>query len=240
MTLSDSLPSGSKPSPRGKKGERTRARLIDAARRVFERDGYLDARVLDITAEAGMSSGSFYTYFEDKDDIFAAVVDKSQDKMLHPGLAQRLGSDDPEALVDGANRDYVESVRKNARLLALFEQVAHIDDDFKEMGRKRAKEFALRNAKMIERLQDEGRADPEVDPFVAAHALSAMVGRMAFIVYILGEQIPFEHLISTLNRLWANALRMDAPTLTGGSGQISNGSAPKLNGNGAREGARTT
>jgi AcrR family transcriptional regulator len=191
---------------------------------VFERDGYLDARVTDITAEAGMSSGSFYTYFDGKEAVFIAVVDEFQDQMLHPGLAQRLGSDDAETLVDGANRDYIESVRKNARLVALFEQVANIDEDFKEMRRNRAKDFALRNAKMIQRLQDEGRADPEVDSFVAAHALSAMVGRMAFIVYVLDEQIPFEHLIATLNRLWANALRMDAPALTGEPMPAVNGS----------------
>lgn len=225
--MSNSLTPGTKPSPRGKKGERTKARLIDAARRVFERDGYLDARVTDITAEAGLSSGSFYTYFDGKEAVFIAVVDEFQDEMLHPGIAQRIGSDDAEALVDGANRDYIESVRDNRRLVALFEQVANIDDDFRAMRLKRAKDFALRNATMIKRLQDEGRADPEIDPFVAAHALSAMVGRMGFIVYVLGEEIPFDHLIGTLNRLWANALRMDAPTLTGGPTPPANGKAAK-------------
>jgi AcrR family transcriptional regulator len=212
--MSGSLTSGASPSPRGKKGERTRARLVDAARRVLERDGYLDARVIDITAEAGMSSGSFYTYFDGKEDVFAAVVDEFQEKLLNPEKGQRLGPEDAEAFVYEANRDYVESVRKNARLLALFEQVANIDDDFKEAERRRAKDFALQNAKIIQQLQDDGRADPGVDSLIAAHALSAMIRSMAFIVYVLGEQIPFEDLMDTLNRLWGNALRIDTPTPT--------------------------
>ena len=45
-----------------------------AARRVFERDGYFGARVADITAEAGVAHGSFYTYFASRQDVFVAVL----------------------------------------------------------------------------------------------------------------------------------------------------------------------
>jgi AcrR family transcriptional regulator len=221
--MSGSLTPGPKTSPRGKKGERTRARLVDAARRVLERDGYLDTRVSDITTEVGMSSGTFYTYFDGKEDVFAAVVDEFQDQLLNPGKGHRLGPEDAEEYVYEANRDYVESVRKNVRLLALFEQVANIDDDFKEAERRRAKEFALQNAEIISRLQEEGRADPKVDSLIAAHALSAMIRSMAFIVYVLGEQIPFEDLMGTLNRLWGNALCIEAPRETVGSNSASDG-----------------
>jgi len=44
-----------------RRGVRTRQALVDAARVVFEREGYLDARLTDITAEASCSSGTFYT-----------------------------------------------------------------------------------------------------------------------------------------------------------------------------------
>ncbi|MGH2927257.1 MAG: TetR family transcriptional regulator, partial [Solirubrobacteraceae bacterium] len=70
------MASGTRPSrtspkaPVRARGVRTRAALIDAARRVFERDGYLEARVADIAAAAGVAHGSFYTYFDSKDDVF--------------------------------------------------------------------------------------------------------------------------------------------------------------------------
>ena len=46
-----------------------------AAQKVFERDGFLDARITDITATARTATGSFYTYFNGKEEIFLAVVE---------------------------------------------------------------------------------------------------------------------------------------------------------------------
>jgi AcrR family transcriptional regulator len=196
-------------APRTRRGARTRAALIEAARTVFERDGFLDARITDITKEAGVASGTFYTYFDGKEEIFQALVEAVQEDMLHPRLRERLGDEDPLALIDAANRDYLLAYKRNARLMALFEQVAQIDDDFRQLRRKRGAAFVRRNAKMIRRLQEAGRADPDLDPMVAAYALSGMVGRMAYSVFNLGERIPFERLVTTLNQLWANALQLD-------------------------------
>jgi AcrR family transcriptional regulator len=196
-------------APRSARGHRTRAALIAAARRVFERDGYVDARIVDITKEAGVASGTFYTYFDGKEEIFQALVEEVQEDMLHPRLRERLGDEDPLALIDAANRDYLLAYKRNARLMALFEQVAQIDDEFRELRRRRGAAFVRRNAKMIRRLQESGRADPELDPMIAAHALSGMVGRIAYSVFNLGERIPFERLVTTLNQLWANALKLD-------------------------------
>ena len=52
-----------------------------AAREVFERDGFLDARIADITATARTATGSFYTYFTSKEEIFLAVVDELSDEV---------------------------------------------------------------------------------------------------------------------------------------------------------------
>ena len=52
-------------------------------------------------------------------------------------------------------------------------------------------------------------ADPELDPLISAQALSAMVGRMANSSYVLGDEVPFEQLVATLTRLWANALHLN-------------------------------
>jgi AcrR family transcriptional regulator len=194
---------------RSRRGERTRATLVAAARTVFERDGFLDARIVDITEEAGVAAGTFYTYFDGKEEIFRALVEAVQEDMLHPRLRERLGDEDPLALIDAANREYLLAYKRNARLMALFEQVAQIDDDFRELRRRRGAAFVRRNAKMIRRLQESGRADPELDPLIAAQALSGMVGRIAYSVFNLGERIPLERLVTTLNQLWANALKLD-------------------------------
>jgi AcrR family transcriptional regulator len=195
--------------PRTARGARTRAALVAAARTVFERDGYLNARLTDITAEAKCSTGSFYTYFNNKEEVFAAVLEEAQEEMLHPHVREVTDSEDPFAVIEASNRAYLEAYERNAKLMRLLEQVATIDDNFRELRRRRGALFAQRNARSIRDLQARGLADPELDPVIAARALSSMVGRTAHSVYILGDHIDREQLVATLTRLWANALRLE-------------------------------
>jgi AcrR family transcriptional regulator len=195
-------------TPRSARGIRTRNALIVAAREVFERDGYLDARMSDISLAAGVAAGSVYTYFDGKEEIFAAVADQVQEEMLHPRLRERTGITDPRRLIDLANREYLRSYQKNARLMALLEQVSQIDEDFRALRIQRAHAFIGRNAKMISGLQESGQADPSLDPLMTAHSLSAMVSRMAYLAFVLKLPMPFEQLVTTLNQLWANALQL--------------------------------
>jgi AcrR family transcriptional regulator len=198
--------------PRTARGARTRAALVTAARTVFERDGYLNARLTDITAEAKCSTGSFYTYFTNKEEIFAAVLEEAQEEMLHPHVREVAGDDeDPVALIEASNRAYLDAYRRQAKLMKLLEQVATIDDSVRDFRRRRSAAFAKRNARSIRDLQARGLADPDLDPEITARALSGMVGRLANAVYVLGDPIDHEDLIQTLTRLWANALRLEIP-----------------------------
>ncbi|MFL6113677.1 MAG: TetR/AcrR family transcriptional regulator [Catenulispora sp.] len=196
--------------PRSARGIRTRNALVAAARVVFERDGYLDARLADISAEAGVASGSFYTYFEGKEEIFRAVAEQVTEEMAHPHLRARTGVTDPRELIDLANREYLRAYRRNAKLMGLFEQVAQVDEDFRKVRIERANAFVRRNAKMIRDLQDRGLADAELDPLLTAHALSGMVSRMAYVAFVQKAPMPFERLLATLNRIWVNALGLTA------------------------------
>lgn len=194
--------------PRTKRGERTRAALVAAAREVFERDGYLDAKIADISKAAGAAAGSFYTYFDSKEEIFTAVVGQVQEEMLHPHVRARTGVTDARELIEAANREYLLAYKRNARLMAVFEQVTQINEDFRKLRMERNRAFVQRNAKMIRELQESGVASADLDPLVTAQALSAMVSRMAYIVFVQNQRIAFEKLVTTLTQLWANALQL--------------------------------
>ena len=47
--------------------------IIDAAIRVFARNGYYNSRVSDIAREAGIASGTIYLYFRTKDEILVTL-----------------------------------------------------------------------------------------------------------------------------------------------------------------------
>ncbi|MFE3542576.1 TetR/AcrR family transcriptional regulator [Nocardia sp. NPDC059177] len=195
--------------PATPRGLRTRAALIAAGRTVFERMGYLDTRLVDITQEAQCSSGTFYTYFAGKEEIFAAILEHAQEDMLHPGMARVDAEDDPAAIIEASNRAYFEAYRRNAKLMGLLEQVAAIDPEFGTLRQNRADAFIHRNARSIADLQQRGIADPDLDPLLTARALSSMVSRLAFHHFVLGADTEnLDDLVFTATRLWVNALRM--------------------------------
>lgn len=194
----------SEAAPKTQRGARTRAALVDSARRVFEREGFLSTKITDITREAGVATGSFYTYFADKEEVFAAVMDDVRHEMLHPTVE---AAEDPVAAIEVANRAYLEAVRRNARLVALMEQVGAIDERFRAWRQETGRVFVERNTAAIRSLQRQGLADPRLDPELAARALSAMVSRMAYLTFVSGEVgASLEDVLAAVTRLWANAL----------------------------------
>ena len=69
--------------PAAKRSRKTpaqrRAELVYSADAVFMEKGYEAATVADITSRAGSSHGTFYVYFDSKEDIFDAVA---QDRVM--------------------------------------------------------------------------------------------------------------------------------------------------------------
>jgi len=188
------------------KGGRTRRQLLVAARRVFERDGFLAARITDIAEEAGVAHGSFYTYFTSKEEIFREVFLDVQATILERPELRDIDHD-PWSVIEAANRRYLEVYRDNAALLAVWEQVAAFDNEFSQMVRAWGNEhFVARIEHALRRWQAEGLADPRIEPTYAAHALSHMATRFAYLMFGLHEPFDFETAVEQLTRLWANAL----------------------------------
>ncbi len=57
------------------RGVRSREALLAAARRLFQRRGYANTKIADITREAGRASGSFYTYFANKEEVLEQMAE---------------------------------------------------------------------------------------------------------------------------------------------------------------------
>jgi len=62
--------------PNAERQARTRAALLGAARQVFTRDGFANARTSEIVAGTGLTRGALYYHFPDKLALFDAVVEE--------------------------------------------------------------------------------------------------------------------------------------------------------------------
>jgi AcrR family transcriptional regulator len=61
-------------TPRQKRGIETRARILQAARELFSQKGFHGTNSKEIAAAAGVSIGSFYSYFDEKGPLFLEVL----------------------------------------------------------------------------------------------------------------------------------------------------------------------
>jgi len=194
--------------PRSRKGAQTRARLIDAAKVVFERDGFLDARIADIAETANLAPGSFYHYFDSKEQIFREVAEAQEERLTAPAAQRSEGAADSTwASIRRANQRYLERYRDEAALMGVIEQVSRYDVHVNAARMATMKHFVERAETSIGHLQAEGLADARINPAIAADALGAMVGRFAELWLVQGyRDYDFDEAVEQLTVLWANAL----------------------------------
>jgi len=196
---------------RSSKGIRTRERLVEAAKEIFEEHGFLEARITDITERAGQSHGSFYYYFDSKEEIFreiAAIVDERlfapMDEVI---MAQsRLA---PEQRIREAMRRHFESYRQEARIMGLIEHVSRFDPEINALRLARHQRHTEQVAETIRQLQRRKLADPKLDPVVTAAALGALSYRFAEMWLAHGAiDCTLEHAVEQVSRIFANAIRL--------------------------------
>jgi AcrR family transcriptional regulator len=66
-----------------------RAKLLEAARKVFAEKGLGEATARDIVRETDLASGTFYNYFRDKEDAFKALLEEMAERSRALVRAQR-------------------------------------------------------------------------------------------------------------------------------------------------------
>jgi len=81
-------------------GEESRRRILDAAAEIAGERGYDGASIAQVSARAGLPASSIYWHFKDKDELIAAVIERSFEQWLRafdehdeqvPELVLRIG-----------------------------------------------------------------------------------------------------------------------------------------------------
>jgi len=205
------LTTNEKPNgPRSRKGVETRARLLKAAKKVFETDGFLDARISDIAEGAGLSHGSFYHYFDSKEEVFREVALEIDERLSAPLNAVILDSSStatPIERIREAIRQHLESYRDEARIMGVIEQVSRFDPELSTLRFDRHRRYHAQIVDSIRRLQRHGLADSRLDPGVAAGGLGAMIYRFPEMWFVQGLlDCDFDLGVDQLTLLFVNAL----------------------------------
>src|SRR6202050_5373576 len=90
--------------------EATRRALLDAARRIFARDGFEATRIEDIAGATGHTRGAFYAHFNSKEDLFFALFEQEAGDRLRGLRSVMEECPDSEARLRALRKYYVARV----------------------------------------------------------------------------------------------------------------------------------
>lgn len=155
-------------TPRTARGRKTLRKLLDAAALEFGERGFHDASITGITQRAGTALGSFYTYFDSKDEIFRALV-----KDLSDGVREAVKArHDPQAQALEQEREaltaFLQFAREHKEIYRIIDESEFVDPaSFRAHYQNTA-------SRMYERLQS-GTAKGELrEGLKEAHAWAIM------------------------------------------------------------------
>jgi AcrR family transcriptional regulator len=199
-------------APPTPKGQHRRRSLLDAAREVFETKGYFDTRVTDIVSQAHVSHGTFYVYFESKDDILRSLIEELIETLYVGSQTKGKPGLGPEEHLEETIRQFLAAYKANAKMMRILEQVVTFDEEFRAMRLGIITRFIDRIKSAIEMLQQRGLSDPDLDARYAAHALGGMVGDFAFAMYVLRQDFEEDIAVATMAKLWSNGVGISRGT----------------------------
>lgn len=194
------------------KAQRTRERIMQAARIVFARYGYQDATVEHVVREAGLARGSFYTYFSSKHDLFrhlAGVIDRSIAEEVVKSDGLRKSS--PIENLSISNQIYLAVVKRNYDLYVLVDGVASFDNSVRDARLASRKKHIDRVSKKINQWQELGWADPDVNADLAAALLVSMTATFSRWLYIGQSQFDEDEALEYLNNIWISTCKLKDP-----------------------------
>jgi len=198
-------------APRSRKGVLTRARLLDAAKQIFEEHGFLEARISDIAERAGLSHGAFYHYFDSKEQVFREVAQTVDDRLAEPmeSVIFAPSAAGPRDRIFTAIHRHLERYQEEARIMGVIEEVARYDEHVFAARAATGARHRAQIADSIRRMQRRRLADPALDPEVAAAALGSMVERFAEMWLAQGQlDSNVDDAAETLATLFVNALQL--------------------------------
>ena len=95
LTAHDCPPA--KPTRVTKRRAETRARLLDAAYRVFAEKGFGRVRIEDVCAAAGYTRGAFYSQFDSLDSLFFTIYDQKAEVIVDQ-VSRAISADDTDGV----------------------------------------------------------------------------------------------------------------------------------------------
>jgi TetR/AcrR family fatty acid metabolism transcriptional regulator len=152
-------------------GAEKRRIILDAAIRVFARQGFHAARVSDIANEAGVAYGLVYHYFGSKDEVLDTLFLERWNVLLEAIAEVDRSTAEPRDKLLTITGFIVDSYRHDPDLMkVIIVEVTRAANSFGARHLGKIREAYDLIADIVEDAQDEGKFRPDITPNFAALA----------------------------------------------------------------------
>lgn len=193
-------------APKTARGSRTRHKLVAAARHVFETNGYAGAKVADIVAAARISTGSFYRYFNTKEEVLEEIL-QTVSEDLYQSARQGWDRSDVRGSLYRTTLGLLKGYQDNASILVAAHQYFRTSPRAAAAWNEgRAKIWVRIEQYVAAAIEEQG--DTVLDPHIATVALSGMVSSLSMRLFV-DETLPgvrIEDAATTLAEIWFRAV----------------------------------
>jgi AcrR family transcriptional regulator len=173
-----------RPKTQAERTAETRTRLIEAAEKIFARDGFQAAKLEEIASEAGYTRGALYANFEGKEELFIALIGHETERRM--AAAQRVVSNltsqssSQTARYQALKAGYLRSMTNQTWNVLFIEFKLFVlrHPDLKaQVTEMQTKAFAT-VAKTLEQIFACSDSKPPVSPLAAGMALGALANTL--------------------------------------------------------------
>jgi TetR/AcrR family transcriptional regulator, fatty acid metabolism regulator protein len=150
--------------------------VLDAAVRVFARQGFHTCRVSDIADEAGVAYGLVYHYFSSKEQILDTLFLERWDVMLQAIAEADASGRPPREKLYAIASFIIDSYRHDPELMkVIIVEVTRAANTFGLTHLEKIRDAYAGIAAIVARAQDDGEFRPEITPEFAAQAFYGAV-----------------------------------------------------------------
>ncbi len=181
--------------------------ILDAAERLLAERGLVDLTVADVIESAGVSRGSFYFYFESKQAVVAALLERIVDEVHEASLPWfERGETPPERALREAISGSLALWRRHAAVLRSTVESWQTDPGIRDLWGQVLERFTRAAEAQIERDREAGVAVDGPPAGALAGALMVMNERSFYYAIVDGDPGSDAELEDALTFTWLSAV----------------------------------
>ena len=155
-------------------------RIIDAAVKVFARNGFYNSKVSEIARAAQVADGTIYLYFQNKDDILIRLFEEKMADVLRRVSEAVAEESDPARKLERFALAHLSLVEENQQLAEIIQvEIRQSSKFMKEYKNIQFLQYLNLISSILKEGQDKGVFRPDIEPGVFKRAFFGALDEMS-------------------------------------------------------------